>query len=213
MINFKKGYTLAEVLVVMALLGILAAILLPAVSNVRPDRNKMMFKKAYHIAERIVYELVNDDNLYPSKEGKYYGLDNLEQVNDNGVAMPADSLKFCSLFVRRLNTVDDIITCTSTTAKAATNGTHATPTTTTTDGIDWYVPQSTFISSGNPTTATIYVDINGEKGPNCFQKSADPDYCPKPDIFRIVVKTDGKMYVDSQDTIGREYLKSNSTTR
>ena len=72
-----------------------------------------MFKKAYYIAERIVYELVNDDDLYPSKEGLYSGLDNTTEANYNGTTYSGNT-KFCSLFAHKVNTTSDIQTCAST---------------------------------------------------------------------------------------------------
>lgn len=146
MIKSKKGYTLAEVLIVLALLGILAAILLPAVVRVRPDREKMMFKKAYHTIERVVYELVNDEDLYPSKEGEYKGFDNLEAANYNGNTYSGNT-KFCGLFAQHVNTTSDVISC---------SDEKSTYEITTTDGIVWDLPISNFSD-----TVNIYVHING----------------------------------------------------
>lgn len=202
MLNIKKGYTLAEVLVVMALLGILASILLPAVSSIQPNRDKMMFKKAYHVAERIVYELVNDDALYPSKDGLYSGFDNLETANYNGQGYSGNT-KFCSLFAQKVNTTEDVGTCSSTAVTPAGNGTFTNPTFTTTDGIAWYMPISNFSD-----VVDIKVDVNSSKEPNC---SYNATTCKRPDIFTMKVKPDGKMYVTGD--LEREFLKSNTTTR
>ena len=199
---FKSGYTLAEVMIVLAVLGILASILLPAISKVRPNRDKMMFKKAYHVAERIVYELVNNDDLYPAKDGEYKGFDNIEDANYNGDVYSGNT-KFCSLFAQHVNTTADITTCSDTAVVPAGAGTYTTPTFTTTDGIDWYMPISNFAD-----TVSVYVDINSEKGPNCYSGA---DNCDKPDILSIKIKPDGKMFVDG--TTEQNYLKSNTTVK
>jgi len=40
-----KGFTLAEVMIVLTVIGILAGILIPVANNSRPDENVMKFKK------------------------------------------------------------------------------------------------------------------------------------------------------------------------
>ena len=197
MIKLKKGYTLAEVLVVLALLGILATILLPAVSQIRPNKNKSMFKKAYYVAERIVYELVNDDDLYPLVEGKTVGFDNTVKVPYNGSTFEGTT-KFCQLFAKKINTVSNASSCIATNAAPTGSGTYKTPTFVSTDGVAWYVPISNFSA-----TQTIYVDTNNEQKPNCEYNSSS---CKDPDIFRIKVQADGKMYVDGTKEV--EYLQS-----
>ena len=68
--KYFNAFTLAEVMITLVVLGIMAAILMPVVKNLYPDKQMVMFRKAYYVAERMVYELVNDEDFYPSKEGK-----------------------------------------------------------------------------------------------------------------------------------------------
>ena len=156
MFERKKGYTLSEVLVVLALLGVLAAILLPAIARVRPDRNKMMFKKAYYTAERIVYELVNDDALYPSVSGKK-GLDYLSSVTFGGNTYSGNT-KFCGLFVRKVNTVNDYNSCPE-------DGKFKT-----TDGVEWTLPTTDFEAD-----ATISVTIGTGENAATYSMYVKPD--------------------------------------
>ena len=103
--NKLKAFTLGEVLVTLLIVGVIAAMLIPTLKNIQPDRQKLMFKKAYTTVERIVTELVNDDYLY-SETDDAVGLDNTNDVEVNG-AHYSGSTKFCKLFAMKVNVVDD----------------------------------------------------------------------------------------------------------
>ena len=78
----KKGFTMAEMLVCLAVISVVATILIPTLGRIKPDKEKTMFKKAYSIAERVIYELVNDGELYPSTD-IHAGFDNVKEVMYN----------------------------------------------------------------------------------------------------------------------------------
>ena len=61
---FKKGFTLAEVMIVLTVIGILAGILIPVANNSRPDENVMKFKKAHATLMNVIHELVTSDKYY-----------------------------------------------------------------------------------------------------------------------------------------------------
>ena len=50
----KKAFTLSEALVTLAILGVLAAILIPVINNVRPDKDKITYKKAIYSLQSAV---------------------------------------------------------------------------------------------------------------------------------------------------------------
>ena len=64
-IKTKKAFTLAELTVALSIVGVLAAIVVPAVHNMAPNKEMIMFKKAYGEFVRITSEMVNNDDLYP----------------------------------------------------------------------------------------------------------------------------------------------------
>ena len=66
MLKNKKAFTLAEVMVTLAVFGVLAALLLPAIANVRPNKNKVMFKKAYYVKSRLLYFYIYETILFCS---------------------------------------------------------------------------------------------------------------------------------------------------
>ena len=69
--NFKKAFTLAEVMIVLSVVGILAAILLPVAFQSAPDENSLKFKKANTVLGTTIRELVNSDKYY---KGGDFGL-------------------------------------------------------------------------------------------------------------------------------------------
>ena len=192
----KQAFTLAEVMITMAILGVLASILLPAVSKVRPNENKAMFKKAYYVAERMVNELVNDDELYPLGAGTIVGLNNVSEVTVNGTKYSGND-KFCKLFAAKVNTISNSVSCIATSAEPTDTNL---PSFKTTDGIAWYMPITDFAADKH-----ITVDVNGDKQPNCKFSDA----CVKPDRFEIYIEPNGKMYV--KGTLEKEYLRSNKS--
>ena len=193
MTKFKYGFTLAEMMVCLAILSIIATMLIPAIMQVKPAKNKILFKKAYYLTERIVTELINDEDMYATKLGKE-GFDEIEPAAaDSSIS---GNTKFCKLFASKLNTVDDVPNCVANQIAFISS-----------DGIEWIMPITDFAAD-----AKIRVDVNGsEKQPNCMYNSTDPDKCSDPDIFEIFIKKDGKMYV--KDEIAKEYLKSNDTIK
>ena len=60
-LNDEKAFTLAEIMIVLVVIGILTAILLPAGFQSAPDENIMKFKKANTTLYRVINELVNSD--------------------------------------------------------------------------------------------------------------------------------------------------------
>jgi len=161
----KKAFTLAELLIVLSVLGILAAITIPTVMNAVPDNNNVRFKKAYYVFEKAVQTLSNDTNLYP----------------EDTVFSSTDMAYFCNNMANVVNTLtlDDgeIANCASSTetlqTAAALNdsvsgGTCAdagsvTPAFITTDGVYWWGLRSTFNPDKTYYTV-VCIDVDGEGG-------------------------------------------------
>ena len=64
---FKKGFTLIEILVSMALVGVLVMVLTPNIAKLMPNKEKAMFIKAYTRTEMAVANMINDPEMYPTK--------------------------------------------------------------------------------------------------------------------------------------------------
>ena len=63
--KMKKGFTLVELIVVIAIIGTLAAIIVPAIMGYVREANKRAdLETARQFGERIETEMVKDDSLY-----------------------------------------------------------------------------------------------------------------------------------------------------
>lgn len=61
----KFAFTLVETLIMMAVIGIIATVTAVSLKGMRPDKDKIMIKKAYSTIVNIVDALLNDTELYP----------------------------------------------------------------------------------------------------------------------------------------------------
>lgn len=223
-LNRRKAFTLSEVMVALGVLGVLAAITVPVIINTRPDNNKIMFKKAYLTASKVVTEMINDEANYPADsvwtdtlgvthECKIDGVGDFVQCGFNNERATTNGSveKFCYFFAEQLNTLGPV-TCPESTADVAVKFA------TTSDGITWYIGR--FGSPAFPITTTgsymtgIAIDVNGpDKGPNCSKDLgvstealagtdlSDYVQCEEnvvPDLFIITINYAGKIKVGSQ---------------
>lgn len=220
-----KGFTLTELMVAMGVIGILVAVVTPAIMKTRPNKNKMMIKKSFYTAEQIVSTLINDERLYPDMkeicdrgvvEGEdptkvycAFGFDYDNSVRYEGETY-AGNTKFADLFASRLNvkTEDE------------TNHIYYT-----TDGIKWDLSQTvgawtkgqdTPGKFGDQTNAAgvgkITVDVNGDEAPDCRESNEN---CSADDFDQYVIEilATGKMRIDSTDAKAVDYATINTSIK
>jgi len=60
----KNGFTLAEVLIALGIVGVCAALITPAVVNIMPDRNKVRVLQYYSYITNSTLDLLNDPDIY-----------------------------------------------------------------------------------------------------------------------------------------------------
>lgn len=187
-----KAYTLSEVLVTIGILGVLAAMIIPAVTKTKPDVNKVMFKKAYSSIEKTVADMIGDSIAYPSTDTT--GFANADTSGITG--FPASTDKFCYLFSQRMNTVNTV-NCPSTGGPG---------TFTTTDGIVWTFTVPSTFTVGASNYYNIKIDVNGTKAPNCGDTANSSGYTActgnqTADKFYVGVRYDGKINVIDTNAI------------
>ncbi len=67
-----RGFTLAEIMIVLTVIGVLSAILLPVASNSMPDKNIIKFKKAHNTLATTIRSMISNDQYFtPGDFGKY----------------------------------------------------------------------------------------------------------------------------------------------
>jgi len=60
----KFAFTLAEVMIVLAVIGVLSAVLIPTAMRSKPDEDIMRFKNAHNTFYSVIRELVTSDKYY-----------------------------------------------------------------------------------------------------------------------------------------------------
>ena len=203
-----KGFTLAEILITLVIIGILASIMLPALKKASPNREQIMLKKAYYILGRNVNELINDEEFYPDRDTENLtGFSNVsiaDQTADgrearyHGTEYSGNS-KFCGLFAAKMNIRGNVNCDIEIGLDAGGNFQSA-------DGIIWSMPVGDFNRGADNIPQTISVDVNGVGGQNCFEGGG----CATPDRFRIFVDRFGRI-TTPPDGIEQIYLSRTNT--
>lgn len=201
----KKAFTLTELLIALAVLGLLIAILTPIISNLIPEQNALMAKRSYYAIQTLVGDMLNDEACYPDHTQSIYGdqrvgfddgygyadcvkwggVENEDSINNENAAT-----KFVTLFRNKLDINPNYD-----------NG----ATFETRDGIRWSI-SSDFKPNDPDSFARISVDVNGAENPNCSQAGlasselATGTTCQGRtqdfDIYSVRVYADGKIELD-----------------
>lgn len=146
----KKGFTLAEVVVTLGVVGIVAAITTPSLMNLIPDKNKVQVLKAYKLINDANVEFLQDTGLYTT-DGTCVGLDCTDVPSRplSGISDQANikgGLKYGRLLCLKMHTDGCSV--------GSTQITFTTP-----DGIDWSVDRS----------RNITIDIHATSGQSTYK--------------------------------------------
>lgn len=220
-----KAFTLTELMIALAVIGVLVAVVTPAIMRTRPNKNKMMIKKSYYEAEKIVSSMINDETLYidgrdacnsqaanSARGGCNWGFDDYNSVVYDGETY-ANGTKFPGLFGAKLN---------------FRNADTTSWIYTTSDGVIWYlggtVSQWDHTTTSKPsdiTNGSIIIDVNGADGPNCRQNGRNQvnEVCTGStadfDQYKIDISVTGKMTIDADITNSRaaDFVTINTSLR
>lgn len=203
----KTGYTLAEVLISLAVVGLIAAVLMPLVNKYKPDTTKVKYLKTYDSLVTVINTLSRSSNFYQVDED---GQGDAPFLNLNSVPVGDDTFggdkeKLCELIgaffsddvsckddgsPRNYISVDDYAERNFVPNFRAKNG------------VEFFLTTNEFREGANLTgiQTDIYFDINGSRGKNCMYNE---NTCPKPDRFLLKVVETGQ--VNIEDPVGRFY--------
>ena len=222
----KTGFTLAELLIVLGVIGIVAALIVPAASKLVPDQNKVLYLKVNDTISTTIDGLKNNSKLYPVCSNENIDcsthplfnnriplLAQISQANDSKFREKfKDKVKLCNLLAFSFGSLDNA-NCSSdkytySDSTFANNVSFITQ-----DGMQWIVSPYEYSYDESSHKAKyqtdIWVDLNGNAGPNCIYS----ENCKNPDRFKFMVAADGTivqadpkgiMYVDTR----KSYLKN-----
>ena len=225
------GFTLAELMIAMAVLGILLAVVMPTMTTRTANKNKMYIKKAYYTTTEVVSALINDPELYPGIDGVckhnggggYIGFDCWNYAE----GVPGTN-SFAYDFFNSLNTTQEL----GTSHEFFTSATDYIPDdpilggnslrVTTNDGIVWELPNRVgtfFAGHGNVAPAnspdnfvSLAIDVNGDAGPNCYQgDDACEDRTDGFDRFIIDIFVDGKIDIRADQPWAEDAIQVGSS--
>jgi prepilin-type N-terminal cleavage/methylation domain-containing protein len=188
----KRAFTLSEILVALAVIGVVAAITSPMITGLMPDKQKIKVLKMYKVINDINNELLDDTTLYHS------GSDN---TDINCVGLGCDSIdglnsyegietdKYGALLVSKLYASD-----------IKTNQSDGLITFSTSDGTTWMIDN---VDNSSNAFRKITVDVDqSTKGKDCIYSND----CQKPDRYSFEVDSIG--HLRGADPLTKAYLKN-----
>ena len=198
----KNGFTLAEVLVTLSIVGIASALLTPIIGNSIPDKNKTTILNLYQTIAANTESMLSNSSIYYGNEEKYDaatkklirdcsgGIDCQQQplIDPYDNSDYKGAKKYARLLANSLG---------ATNISSTPSGNDDTTVFETTGGILWS------IESKDKGESKITIDVNGEKGKNC---SYNKTSCTKPDQFKFKVNYTGE--VVAADALTDAYLKN-----
>lgn len=198
--KYKYGFTLAEALLTMIILGIILAFILPSLISTKPSEDKLLYKKAFFTISEAMMAVVNNPELYDINE--YYVLESpVEGDNEN----------FCKYLANYLNTIGTIDCESNEGSFKLANGV-----------IIKHIPKKAVqktseeesSSESDPSGGTSSDENDGTSEEQYFtvitsgNEANNETDCNKKNSFVIRYSSNGKVYTSDEDTCENEILES-----
>lgn len=215
----RNGFTVAELIIVLGIVGCITALMIPTATKVKPDNNKVRYLKAYDAILSAIHDMARSSRIYPYtydfvSEGISYTADlssiplyNTEKNTSTKYNYKGES-KFCRILALELDAVSNgcgemLLT--------DNNISWNNPSFVTSNGISWIVGPvvKTQIppvkNSGNKFVGqfenVIYIKLEPD-GNECIYS----DECKNSNVFKFAVTADGAVY--PADSKGAYYVKT-----
>ncbi len=204
----KRGFTLAELLIVLGIAGVVAAVILPAINGLMPDKTKINYLKVYDELGKNIKALTSDSSIFPVllKEGstdidvsKYPLVNNSQPLKapfKDDTKYSGDN-KLCNLLAHTFG----VDSCNTTSYPD--NSSFTTP-----NGMEWWISQTKreidTVSNKIAYQTDIYVDVDSsKKSSNCMYGEEN---CKQPDRFKFLLAADGRLV--PADPVGVHYINT-----
>lgn len=207
----KKAFTLAELLIVLAVLGVITALTLSAVIVLRPDETKISYLKFYDVISEQVKVLSSNSSFFPTCQNNadcqdHPLINTAGRVSRMGYVIPNGKTKLCQLMAAELTAYSaDTIrnACSNMDGYTYADDTFYNRAFHSPNGYDFTISTTLERTNVIEYQTDIYFDVNGNKGNNCIYNE---NTCPNPDRFKLMIAATG--IVVPADIVGQKYLQT-----
>lgn len=184
----KYGFTLAEALLTMIILGVIMSFVLPSLNATKPSESKLLYKKTFFTVSEAVMAVINNADYYDQDE-----YDILKAPKD------ANSENFCQYLANYLNTVGQIDCSGDTGSLKLANGVKINN-----------IPKKPGSCVGEVTpfenVCTLFVSTKGET----VTSVANDRDCKKTTSYKINIAENGKIFTENEWTCENSILETGS---
>lgn len=213
----RRAYTLAEILIALGIVGILAAVMLPMVNKYKPDTTKVLYLNTYDALAETISDMASNGAYYTEDNGVFlfsqYPFANLDDYVDSTNErhrIAGGRNKFCRVLAENFNIINETNELNCDNNLMVNTGAGFRPSFTHKNGVEFMVGTNTNAprQNNNIYQTDIVIDINGvDNGENCVYRND----CQKPDRFTFKVSADAEFL--PTDEMGIRYLETRTNLK
>ena len=216
----KLAYTLAEVLITLSIIGIIAAVAAPAITSAKPDVSKIQYLKVYDHLTQIAQELAGNPQIFApifysnnridcNEASNVYNVSSVPLIN---ICASSDG-RFSSFsgYTKFGHILAEVMGGTDVTEGNINNISNNFVAFTTPDNMNWRVTYRRFAAgAARRGFYNVMVDVNGDEGPNDSFRAYFNNISTRPDQFIFYISASGIVY--PADQCGQMYRDTRLTT-
>jgi len=199
----KKGFTLAESLIALAIISVVAVLVLPLVNKFKPDITKVNFLRAYDSLVNVTNIIISDDSKFPVVvDTNDDGIDDTDYSKAPLYYTGGETARFCNFLQKAIGDPDEqTISCKDELAEDV----DYEKSFTTVNGTEFMVLVG--VDSSNNFSGEVVIDVDSE-GKNCIYNATT---CPNPDRFKFLMAPNGQ--IRPGDAYAKYYLDTRANLR